>query len=94
MTTTRTTREERDWVDQFAVEGDYRKPVARTLADAFPEPDWRTGWQSAESAVAQEDHIRAMFNNGREPDAWRLPHLFIYAIGAVFAVLFVLGFFN
>ena len=94
MTVSRTTRDERDWALSLDYEGDYRKPTPRTLSDAFKDADWRTGWQSAESAAANEEFIRSQFNGEREPDAWRWPHLLTYSIGAMFAALYLLGYFN
>ena len=51
---------------------DTRRQHPRTLRDAFPDPTWREGWQSAEAAAAEEEHIRAMFNDRPEPLGWRV----------------------
>ena len=52
---------------------DTRRQHPRTLRDAFPDPAWREGWQSAEAAAAEEEHIRAQFDDRPgEPLGWRV----------------------
>jgi hypothetical protein len=62
---------------------------ARTLKDTVRDPsDW---WQSAESAVAEEEHIRAMFAEPamRESrsNVWAERVLYVFAASVLFAYL-------
>lgn len=71
---------------------DTTRKFARTLRETEADP--MAWWATAEAEAAKEEFIRAQFNGEREPDAWRWPHLLTYSIGAMFAALYLLGYFN
>lgn len=72
---------------------DTRRTYPRTLRDveSFRDPSWRTGWQSAEAAAAEEEHIRAQFNDSREPLGWRVANWTVGMALCALALMTVMG---
>lgn len=65
----------------------------RTLRETRRDPyEW---WTTAEAAVAEEEHIKAMFNERPKPrDSAAWAELCIYLIATCVAIAFVLGAFR